>query len=279
MKKICLILILCAFMNQSWSQEYRLMIAKGTYSVQDIQVEAESYFDLVGRERGTGFKTYKRWEAIALLMMDEDGMLKSPEYYYNTLESYNKYRNENMNSSARTSVGTWEDLGPTSWTATPNGYNPGVGRVSAMDIDPLNPNHIIIGSPTGGIWKTIDGGVNWTVLTDNLSNLRVWSLTIDPQQSSTYYWGANSGIIFKSTDSGSTWNILGDIGVGDVNKIIVHPTNATKIYCSAEGGGIFKSTNAGSSWSRIHPNANNGYDVEFKPGDPSVVILIGILAQ
>lgn len=253
------------------------MIAKGTYSVQEIQSEAEAYFNLVGRERGRGFKPYKRWEAIALLMMDENGMLKSPDYYFNVLEEYNIYRNANSDAFARTTVGTWQDLGPTSWTAAPNGYNPGVGRVSAMDIDPTNTNHIIIGSPTGGIWRTMDGGNNWTVLTDNLSNLIVLSLTIDPVQSSTYYWGTNSGVIFKSIDSGSTWNVLADIGSGNVNKIIVDPTNTNKLYCSAEAGGIFKSVDAGSSWSMIHPNATNGYDVEFKPGDPSVIYASGNL--
>ena len=89
MKKICLTLVLFAFFTNSWSQEYRQMIAKGTYSVQEIQVQAEAYFDEVGRGRGKGYKPYKRWEAMAILMMDENGMLKSPEYYFNALEAYN----------------------------------------------------------------------------------------------------------------------------------------------------------------------------------------------
>ncbi len=277
MKKISLLLILFAYMTNSWSQDYRQMIAKGTYTVQEIQAEAEAYFDLVGRERGKGFKPYKRWEALALLTMDENGMLKSPEYYYNVLEAYNTYRNENSNTLARTTVGTWEDLGPTSWTAAPNGYNPGVGRVSALDIDISNTNHIIIGSPTGGVWRTTDGGASWTVLTDNLSNLNVWSLTIDPVQSSTYYWGSDFGVIFKSTNSGSTWNIIGDVGFGSVNKIIIDPTNTNKMYCSAEGGGIFKSIDGGVNWLIINADATNGYDVEFKPGDPSVIYASGNL--
>ncbi len=67
MKKICLLFILFGFMNNSWSQDYRLMIAKGTYSVQEIQAEAEAYFDLVGRERGRGFKPYKTLEKSSFL--------------------------------------------------------------------------------------------------------------------------------------------------------------------------------------------------------------------
>ena len=275
MKKIYTFLVLFAFFSYSWSQEYRQMIAKGTFTVEAIQAEAEAYFDQVGRGRGTGFKAYKRWESLALLMKDENGMLKSPEYYVEALERYNAYQNENSDLAARTTVGTWEDLGPTSWTAAPNGYNPGVGRISALDIDPSNTNHMIVGSPTGGIWRTTDSGASWTVLTDNLSNLTVWSLTIDPVQPTTYYWGSNFGVIFKSTDSGTTWNVLGDIGFGNVNKIIIDPTDTNKMYCSAEGWGIYKSTNAGASWSIIHPNATNGYDVEFKPGDTNTIYASG----
>ncbi|BAO76732.1 T9SS type A sorting domain-containing protein [Winogradskyella sp. PG-2] len=275
MKKIYLALLFFAFLMNSWSQEYRQMIAKGTYSVQEIQAEAEAYFDQVGRERGKGYKPYKRWEAMAKLMMDENGLLKSPEYYFNQLEAYNSYQNENSNSFARTTVGNWEDLGPTSWTAAPNGYNPGVGRISALDVETSNTNHMIVGSPTGGVWRTTDGGANWTILTDNMSNLRVRSLTIHPTQPSIYYWGSTSGIIFRSLDSGATWNVLGDIGGGSVNKIIIDPSATTKLYCSSEGGGIFKSTNGGFTWSSIHGSATNGYDVEFKPGDPSVIYASG----
>lgn len=275
MKKIALLLgsMLIAFCMSA--QDYQKLIAEGTHSVEYIIEVAERHFDSVGRDRGTGYKPYKRWESIALLMMDENGMLKSPDYYVNALESYNAYQNENSNLAARTTVGSWEDLGPTSWTAAPSGYNPGVGRISALDIDPSNTNHMIAGSPTGGIWRTLDGGASWTILTDNLSNLTVWSLTIDPIIPTTYYWGSNFGVIFKSIDSGTTWNILGDVGPGNVNKIIVDPTNTNKMYCSAESGGIFKSTNAGATWSLINPSATNGYDVEFKPGDPSVIYASG----
>ena len=40
---------------------------------------------------------------------------------------------------------------------------------------------MIVGSPTGGVWKTTDGSATWTALTDNLSNINVYALTIHPQ--------------------------------------------------------------------------------------------------
>ncbi|PHR71190.1 MAG: hypothetical protein COA67_07075 [Lutibacter sp.] len=273
MKKIYL-LILLTFIQNSWSQEYKRMIATGTYTVQEIQQEAETYFNIVGTERGKGYKPYKRWEYNALRNMSENGMLKAPSFYFNELERYNNYINGNAESSLSTTTGNWEELGPTSWNRT-SGWNPGVGRITSIVVDKTDTNHIIVGANTGGVWKSIDGGSTWTVLTDNLSNLNVYALAIDPNDSMTYFWGSSSGNIFKSTDGGSTWNLFADTGNGNVNKILIDPTDSSKLYCSAQGGGIFKSINGGQDWSIIHPLATNGYDIEFKPGNTAIIYASG----
>ena len=275
MKRFYIILIFCLFALNSWSQEYRRMIAAGTYTVQEIIEEAEAYFALNGTQRGKGYNPYKRWEYQALRNCDENGMLKTPEFYFNELENYNNNLNQNNQGfRAAADTGNWEELGPTYWSQT-SGWNPGVGRVTSIAIEETNTNHIIIGGETGGVWKTLDGGTNWTVLTDNLSNLNVYALAIDPTNSSTYFWGSTSGNIFKSTDGGATWNLFADTGSGNVNKILIDPTNTNKMYCSVEGGGIFKSTNGGLNWSIINASANNGYDVEFKPGDTNTIYASG----
>jgi hypothetical protein len=209
--------LLFSFLTVSlWSQDYRRMISDGNYTVQEIQEAAELYFDTVGTERGKGYKPYKRWEYFALRSMDERGKLKTPDFYFDELENYNRNQNQ-KGTFARTTVGTWEQMGPTSWNQT-SGWNPGVGRITSLAFENGNTNHIIVGSQTGGVWKTTNGGSNWTVLTDNLSNLVVYALAIDPTNTATYFWGSSSGTIFKSIDSGATWNLLADTGGGNVNK-------------------------------------------------------------
>ena len=273
MKTFYISLVLSLFFVNSYSQEYKRMISAGTYTVQEIQAEAEAHFAIVGTDRGQGFKPYKRWEYQALRNMDENGMLKSPDFYFNELENYNNYINQN-NEIARTTVGTWEEVGPTSWTLT-NGWNPGVGRITSMAFENGNTDHMIVGGNTGGVWKTTDGGLNWTPLTDNFTTLRVSALAIDPTDATKYFWGASSGNIYVSADSGATWNLLADTGSGNVNKILIDPTNTQKMYCSVENGGIYKSTNGGVNWSIINPTATNGYDVEFKPGDTNTIYASG----
>ncbi|MBO3116766.1 T9SS type A sorting domain-containing protein [Winogradskyella sp. DF17] len=273
MKRIATLILTLFVVLVTYAQHYKQLISEGTHTVEDIKHEAKQYFDSVGRERGTGYTPYRRWLYFAERSMDETGRLKSPEFYYNELIDYNS-RINNEGFANRTTVGAWEDMGPTYWNAT-SGYNPGVGRITSIAIEEGNLNHIIVGSETGGVWKSLDGGVSWQVLTDNLANIDVYALAIDPINNTHYYWGSTGGTIFKSTDAGATWSLHSDVGNGVVNKILIDPTDTSKIYASAQGGGLFKSIDGGLSWARIHSSASTGYDIEFKPGDPSVVYASG----
>lgn len=53
---------------------------------------------------------------------------------------------------------------------------------------PGNANTFLIGTACGGVWKTINGGLNWTVLnTDNLPSLSIASIAIDPIDTNNIY--------------------------------------------------------------------------------------------
>ena len=258
------------------SQNYLEMINSDNFTVQEIQNSASEYFKNKDKGRGTGYKSFKRWEYDALRMQDEKGFLKTPSFYFDELERYNSYKNKGTKLNQVTTVESWEQLGPSSWNQT-TGWNPGVGRITSIAIDPSDENHIIVGSPGGGVWKTTDGTTTWSALTDNLSNIRVYALTIDPTNPNVYYWGSSNGIIFKSSDAGATWNQLADTGNGDVNKILINPSNPNQLFCSTEYSGVFQSTDGGATWEKIHASSSRGYDIEFKPGDTSTIYASGNL--
>lgn len=275
MKKRILTYLLALGFFSLYGQDYKALIAEGTKTVDYICNVAEAHFDKVGRGRGTGYKQFKRWEYNAKRLQDENGLLKSPLFYYNELERYNSQLNTATASGRHMMNSNWEELGPTYWNQT-SGWNPGVGRITSMTIDPANTNHIIVGAPQGGVWKTTNGGTNWTPLTDNLTNIYVNALAMDPTNSNTYFWGSNGGVIFKSTDAGATWNTIGNIPNGNINKILIHPTNTNIMYVSSQFSGIYKSTNGGATFTKINTASVTGYDVEFKPGDPNTVYATGI---
>ncbi|MCR9183274.1 MAG: YCF48-related protein, partial [Flavobacteriaceae bacterium] len=252
--------------------DYLLMIDEGTHKVEDVQQSAEAYFQDKPQGRGSGYKQYKRWEYMALRMMDEQGYLKSSEFYINELNQFNASLNSNANN--RTALNdNWEEMGPVNWNAT-SGWNPGVGRITGFSIDETNEDHIIVGAQTGGVWKTIDGGQNWQPLLDFFSNLSVYSTAMQPGNSDVYFFGSSNGRIYKSTDAGATWNQIGSAGNSVINKILIHPTNTSLMFTSSQNAGIYRSTDGGVSWTSIISD-NRGYDIEFKPGDLNTVYASG----
>lgn len=253
------------------SQEYLIMIEEGTHSVQEVIDNAEAYFADKDKGRGTGYKQFKRWEYNANRIKNENGYLNSVTEDIAELERYNAYLNNNFQNGQLS--GNWEELGPQSWNDDDSsGWNPGVGRLTGIAIEEGNSNHIIVGANTGGVWRTIDGGQNWTALGDFFSNLTVYSVAIDPADADTYFFGSTSGLIFKSTDAGATWNQIADINSSDINKILIHPTDSNIMFAS--GGGVYRSTDGGTTWDQPVSDSR-GYDIEFKPGDPSVVYASG----
>ncbi len=256
-----------------FGQRYVEMIEAGTYPLKEIQLEAERYFDRAGRGRGTGYYQYKRWEYAASMEMDEQG-IKIPNYELTQrAQAFRKAAQAEQEETGNFG-GDWRFLGPTYWNAT-SSWNPGVGRITSIGVDRQNTDHIIVGSPTGGVWKTLDGGLTWTPLTDNFSTVDVYALEISPWHSNDYLWGSTGGRIFRSTDGGKTWSATSHVnGSGRVSRIQHHPTDPNVVYAVSESNGLFRSTNGGSTWTPVagvSGTDKRGYDVEFKPGDPEVI--------
>lgn len=254
------------------SQEYRRMIDNGNYPVQTVIDSAEAYFANRDKGRGTGYKPFKRWEYNALRLVKDDGYLPKVEERLAELERWNAHLNETA-GSRRILPDNWQDLGPSYWEAT-SGWNPGVGRITGLAFEKGNPDHIIVGANTGGVWQTVDGAVTWTHLTDYFSHLSVYAVAIDPNNPQIYFFGSTGGKIFKSIDAGATWNLLGTVGNSLINKIVINPTDSNIIFASAENAGIYRSADGGVSWTQPVSD-NKGYDIEYKPGDLSVVYASG----
>lgn len=63
------------------------------------------------------------------------------------------------------------------------------GRVSAIDISPLDPNLILVGSATGGLWKSSSGGARWEPIFDYQSTLSIGDVKFSPSNPSTIWVG------------------------------------------------------------------------------------------
>ncbi|MBL7826263.1 MAG: T9SS type A sorting domain-containing protein [Saprospiraceae bacterium] len=275
--RLILCLLLTVISQSLIAQEYLRMIEAGNYPLQAIQQEAEAYFKVVGRERGTGYKPFKRWEYVASMELDEQGIkIPNNELARLAREYRQAEKTRQLAESNSSQSGNWQQLGPTYYNAT-SSWNPGVGRITSIGLDEQNPQHVIVGSPSGGVWKTTDGCATWTPIADNFSTVDVYALEISPYNSNQYLWGSTGGKIFRSTDAGQNWVATSNVsGGGKVIRILYHPVDPNIVYAVSETNGLFRSTNSGQNWSAVAGVGNiKGYDVEFKPGDPQTIYFSG----
>ncbi|MFC7358154.1 T9SS type A sorting domain-containing protein [Jejudonia soesokkakensis] len=264
-------LFIFLFSATSQVQDYQLMIDQGTFSVEEIVTVGEAYFENRDKGKGSGYKQFKRWEYMAKRLMNDEGYLTPDSERIETLKAYNVTLNNNQQRQLLQD--NWTTLGPVSYNAT-SGWNPGVGRITGVAVDLTNTDIIIIGGETGGVWRTADGGQNWTPLGDNFVNLRVYSVAIDPNNPTTYFFGSSSGLIYKSVDSGSTWTEIADVSNSLINKILIHPTNSDIMFASSQNVGLFRTIDGGDTWTEV-TNDTRSYDVEFKADDTNIVYASG----
>ncbi|PKL87064.1 MAG: hypothetical protein CVV23_17305 [Ignavibacteriae bacterium HGW-Ignavibacteriae-2] len=110
--------------------------------------------------------------------------------------------------------------------------------------------NLLAGTAGGHLYKSPDGGVNWTLINQGMTIGFIWDIAVHPN--GTIVIGTEQGI-FSTADNGSNWS--GPLGgyVYDMRAVEIDP-NTGDIYAAAWGFGIFKSVNNGTSWSKV----NNG---------------------
>jgi photosystem II stability/assembly factor-like uncharacterized protein len=132
----------------------------------------------------------------------------------------------------------------------------GTGRTYCLAIDPNNSNVVYAGgdeSASGTIYKTTNGGSNWTKCTaTGLGGAYVYSLAVDPDNSNVVYAGTSTGC-YKSTNGGGSFANTSCPG-GQTNAVLVNTGSAIYegVYAGTETNGVYYSTNAGSSWTQIN---------------------------
>ena len=170
-----------------------------------------------------------------------------------------------------------------------------VQSIGAVTIDPKNPKVIWVGtgeswtrnsvSVGDGVYKSVDGGENWTNMGLHDSE-RIAKILVNPNQTNTVYVCAPGKLwsdsdergLYKTNDGGKTWTkiLKGANASTGCSMISMDPTHPDTIYAGMwdfrrkgwtfrsggdgpnafSGSGLFKSTDGGASWTELtSPNA------------------------
>lgn len=151
------------------------------------------------------------------------------------------------------------------WAVTAlNSTNSG-SLLTNIIVHPTTPNIVLV-SGTSGIWRSIDGGANFT----KTYTASIRELVFNPLQPSTVFAASKSGaVLLRSYDAGATWTQMAgglptssaanrfsvDVSPADTNYVYVMATNS-----SSNMQGFYRSTDAGTTFTQMSttPNIPNG---------------------
>ena len=183
----------------------------------------------------------------------------------------------------------WNSLGPK--PSIPFYWNWGLtsGMVKAIAIKPDDPQTVLIGANTGGIFRSSNGGVTFVPVSDDQVDLAVGSIAYSMSNPSVVYAGMGDTYtsqyvgygIMKSTDAGQTWTHINNSSFsayGGVSKIALNPTDPNRVYVALYdqllngpifSGGVYVSSDGGVVWTRTM--AGLAKDVAVSPVTPITI--------
>ncbi len=165
------------------------------------------------------------------------------------------------------------------------------GRVLAVAGIAGDANTYYFGAAAGGVWKTTDGGLNWTPIFNDKPVSSIGAIAVAPSDPNIIYVGTGEACIrgdishgdgaYKSLDAGKTWKNIGLKDTRHIGKIAVHPRDPNVVLVAALGHaygpnqerGLFRSKDGGKSWEKvIYKNEKTGaIDVDFDPSNPHII--------
>jgi photosystem II stability/assembly factor-like uncharacterized protein len=172
------------------------------------------------------------------------------------------------------------------WEEMNTGLEGSMKSINTIAVHPENPDIAYAGTLHDGIYKTINGGLNWIRTCDGLGFSDVRSMAIDPSNPNIIYAGSGDGKgVWKTTNGGELWqdsnsgiplkcpSYLSPIGaakmgislekpkrISDWNynfnivpwtkifDIVIDPRNPQNVYVADLNEGIYYSSDAGRNW-------------------------------
>jgi len=164
------------------------------------------------------------------------------------------------------------------------------GRISALDAVAGPPATIFVGTASGGLWKSIDGGIGFKPVFDDHTQ-SIGAVKIAPSNPDTVWvgtgetWVRNTVSVgdgvYLSTDGGEKWQHKGLEKTERIAAIEVSPRDPRIAYVCATGAlwndsaerGVYKTTDGGEHWKKVlYVNEKTGCsDLAMDPVNPNIL--------
>ena len=165
------------------------------------------------------------------------------------------------------------------------------GRIADIEGIPGNPNIAYVASASGGLWKTVNGGVTWKPIFERQGTLSIGDIALAPSNPEVVWVGTGESKtrnsisfgdgVYKSTDGGKNWQNMGLKDTERISAISIHPQNPDIVYVGAlghafgpnENRGVFMTTDGGKTWTKtLYLDREHGVsDLEMDSTNPNIL--------
>jgi len=178
----------------------------------------------------------------------------------------------------------WRNIGPANM----------MGRISSVDALRDDYRTVLIGSASGGVWKSTNAGNTVEPIFDRYGSQSIGDAKFFQSDPSTIWVGTGEDTnrnsvgwgdgVYKSTDGGETFENVGLRDTYQIAEVQPHPTDSSIVYVAALGGlwsykgrrGLFKSTDGGATWTKLKnglpdDGRTGATAIEINPHDPDEI--------
>ena len=189
-------------------------------------------------------------------------------------------------TSALTSHLRWRSIGPANM----------VGRISDFEALDSDFTQVLIGSASGGVFKSVNAGTTWEPIFDRYGSASIGDVAFFQKDPSIIWVGTGEECvrnsvawgdgIYKSTNGGKTFTRMGLETTQTIARVITHPTDQAVVYVAASGHpwgytgqrGLFKTSDGGLSWVKLtgglpDDGKTGAIDLVMDPSDPNTLFV------
>ena len=128
---------------------------------------------------------------------------------------------------------------------------------------------IWVGTRSGGVWKTTNGGTTWDSAFDSVGVAAIGAIAVAPSNGDIVWVGTGDQAnarssysgrgVFRTVDGGKHWTPVGLEDSHHIARIVIHPRDPEVVYVAAMGHlfstneqrGVFRTRDGGRTWKKV----------------------------